>query len=165
MVAESTKMYARIEQFGIDKSLNTFIEESGIAEAYIREYYRRKGIKLGWVRKHLADYEGSKAYDLKDNFGVRWEVKCDRRAHSDQIRDGCLVWATGNVYVELKALLESQADMYLIFQPKGCCIAKNSLLAAVEGRTALRGGDMLKSLGVPLTAEELEEVAEQVIVL
>jgi hypothetical protein len=69
------------------------------------------------------------------------------------------------VYVELQALESSQADKYLILAGKGYVIARSALVEAIRGREAVAGGDLLKSMGVKLSLEELEEVAEQVIFL
>lgn len=157
-------MYSHVDQFPIDKALNTIVEE-GIAPVYIREYYRRKGIKVLRVDKNLGDLAKSKECDLIDGLGVRWEVKNDKRALADQVRDGQLAWATGNAYIELKSLYESKADMQLRFAGPGFCIAIPALIAAIEGLASLRGGDRLRSEGIPLPLERLEEISEMVIVL
>lgn len=99
-------MYSQIDAFAIDKQTNALVEE-GIAPVYIREYYRRQGKKVLNVRKNLADLAGSRAHDLVDSLGCKWEVKADR-----------IFGTTGNVYIELQALEASQADMYIIFA--GC---------------------------------------------
>jgi hypothetical protein len=100
-------VYAHIDQFAIDKGLNTLVEE-GIAPLYIREYYRLQGKKVWRVDKHMADLAGSRLYDLIDGMGVRWEVKYDRLWH-----------VTGNVYIELQSLDSTQADKYLILAGVG----------------------------------------------
>jgi hypothetical protein len=146
-------MYAQIDQFAIDKGVNTLVEE-GIAPVYVREHYRRLGKRVWRVDKLMTDAQSSKAYDLIDGLGVKWEVKADR------------IWGTtGNVYIELQALESSEADKYLILAGKGYVIAKSALVEAISGREAKAGGDLMKSTGVPLPLEALEEVAEQVIVL
>ena len=78
----------------------------------------------------------------------RWEVKYDRLWH-----------ATGNVYIELQALDASQSDKYLILAGKGYVIAKSALYEAVRIHLEFvkRGGDLGKSLGVPLPLEIVEE--------
>jgi len=68
-------------------------------------------------------------------------------------------------YIELQALEASQADRYLIFAGRGFIIAKSALYEAITGYEVKAGGDLMKSLGVTLPLEVLEEVAEQVIVL
>ena len=146
-------MYATIDQFAIDKAVNTIVEE-GIAPLYIREYYRLQGRKVWKVEKNMADLQGSRAYDLVDGMGIKWEVKYDRLWH-----------VTGNVYVELQALTASQADKYLIFAGLAYVVTKSALLEAIAGYEARRGGDLMKSLGVCLPLTVLEEVAEQVIIL
>jgi len=79
-------MYVQIDQFAIDKALNTLVEE-GVAPLYIREYYARQGKRMWRVEKNLGDLQQSKLFDLIDGFGIRWEVKYDRLWH-----------VTGNVY-------------------------------------------------------------------
>jgi hypothetical protein len=59
-------MYAQIDQFAIDKGLNTVVEE-GIAPLYIR----RQRKKVRRVDKLMADAQASKAYDLIDGLGVK----------------------------------------------------------------------------------------------
>jgi len=148
-------MYAQIDQFPIDKATNTVVEE-GIAPVYIREYYRLQGKNVLRVDKLMADAQASKAYDLADGMGVKWEVKTDR------------LWSvTVNVYVELQALEGSEADKYLIFAGKAYVVAKSALYEAarIHLESVKRGGDLGKSLGVPLPLEVLEEIAEAVIVL
>lgn len=146
-------MYAHIDQFAIDKALNTFVEE-GAAPLYIREYHRRCGRKIWKVEKNLGDLAQSRLYDLIDGLGIRWEVKYDRLWH-----------VTGNVYIEIQALEASQADKYLIFAGRAFVIAKYALIEAIKGYDLTPGGDLMKSLGVTLPLEVLEEVAEAVIVL
>lgn len=152
-------MYAHIDQFAIDKALNTIVEE-GIAPKYIQAFHALKGRKIWRVEKNLADLNGSRAYDLIDGMGIRWEVKYDRLWH-----------VTGNVYIEIQALEASEADNYLIFAGRGYVTSKSALVEAItpyltadrEGNT--RGGDLGKSLGVPLPLEVLEGISEKVIVL
>lgn len=146
-------MFANIDQFAVDKALNTIVEE-GVAPAYIIEYYRRKQKRIQRVEKNLGDYQQQRLYDLVDTFGVRWEVKYDRLWH-----------VTGNVYVELQALEASQADKYIIFAGHAYVIGKSALLEAIAGRETKGGGDNLKSIGVCLPLEELEDCSEEVIVL
>jgi hypothetical protein len=146
-------VYAHIDNFPIDKATNTIIEE-GIAPVYIRAYYMVQGKRIWRVDKKLDDLKGSKAYDLIDGMGVTWEVKADRLWH-----------VTGNVYIELQALEASQADKYLILAGRGYVVAKSALCEAIRGYEAKAGGDHMRSLGVTLPLEVLEEVAESVIVL
>jgi hypothetical protein len=146
-------MYVQIDSFAIDKGTNTLIEE-GIAPVYIREYYRRQGKKVWKVEKNMADLQGSKAYDLVDGMGVLWEVKADRLWH-----------VTGNVYIELQALEASQADKYLIFARCAYVIGKSELWEAIRSLESKAGGDLMKSMGVPLPLEILEQHAEAVLTL
>jgi hypothetical protein len=148
-------MYTAITQFGIDKALNTLIEECGIAEAYIREYWRRRGLKLWRVDKFLGDLQESKKCDLIDNFGTRWEIKTDK-----------LAFVTGNVYVEQQAFLALEADKYLIFAGKAFVVEKQALAEEFARTTTLTpGGDNHRSMGLLLPLERLEEISEEVIVL
>ena len=147
-------MYAQIDQFPVDKALNTIVEE-GIAPVYIRAYYLAQGKKVWKVEKNMADLQGSRAYDLIDGMGVTWEVKADRLWH-----------VTGNVYIEIQALEASQAEKYLILAGKGYVVAKLALTEAIsQGYDLTPGGDNLRSLGVKLPLEKLEEISEEVIVL
>jgi predicted heme/steroid binding protein len=146
-------MYHDVDQFALDKTLNTIVEE-GIAPLYIREYYRLQGKKVWKVEKNMGDLAQSKLYDLEDGMGVRWEIKHDRLWH-----------VTGNVYVELQALEASQADKYIIFAGKAYVIAKSALWEAIRGMPSFAGGDLGKSLGVKLPLERLEEISEQAIIL
>jgi hypothetical protein len=146
-------MYAQVDQFAVDKALNTIVEE-GIAPPYIREYWARQGRRVSRVEKNLGDLAQSRKYDLSDTFGTRWEVKYDRLWH-----------VTGNVYVELQALENSEADMYLVFAGPGFAIAKSRVWEAIQGLVPVAGGDEMRSLGAKLPVERLAEFAEEVIVL
>jgi hypothetical protein len=52
-------MYPHVDQFAVDKALNTLVEE-GIAPLYIREYYARRGRKCMRVEKNLGDLAQSR---------------------------------------------------------------------------------------------------------
>jgi len=56
-------MYAQIEPFAIDKASDTVVEEL-IAPIYIREFYRRRGVRMNRVDKNLGDYRQQRLYDL-----------------------------------------------------------------------------------------------------
>jgi len=147
--------YAQVDQFAVDKALNTIVEE-GIAPVYIRAYHALQGLKVQRVDKNLGDIKQSKLYDLIDGMGIRWEVKSDR------------IWGTtGCIYIELQALEASQADKYLILAGRGFVIAKSELIRAawIHLESVKRGGDNSRSLGVRLPLEIVEEISEQVIVL
>lgn len=147
-------MYARIDNFAVDKAVNVIVEE-GIAPLFVERYYALMGTR-GHARYNLENgLAGRREYDLVDTFGVKWEVKCDRKWH-----------ATGNVYVEKQALERSKADKYLYLAGVGYVIAKSALCEAFDGETALTpGGDRDASLGLLLSLERLEEISETVIVL
>ena len=55
--------------------------------------------------------------------------------------------------------------MYIIFAGPAFLLPKSALWEAIRGREAKAGGDLMKSMGVCLPLEILEEFAEQVIIL
>jgi hypothetical protein len=147
-------MSVHIEQFAVDKELNHLIEE-GIAPVYIRRFHALQGRKIWRVDKNLSDLKGSKLCDLIDGFGIRWEVKNDKAA-----------FRTGNVYVERQAFQSSEADYYLFLVGIGYVVPKTALAHEFSRQPALTpGGDDLRSMGLLLPLERLEEISEQVIVL
>jgi len=147
-------VYARIDQFAIDKAVNVIVEE-GIAPLFIERYWAMKGSRAR-ARYNLQNgLEGRREYDLIDTFGTKWEVKCDRKWH-----------VTGNVYLESQALERSGADKYLIIAGIGYVVEKTALREAIASQTALTpGGDNDASLGLKLSLTRLEEISEQVITL
>jgi hypothetical protein len=147
-------MYAQIEQFAIDKETNHLVEE-GFAPVYIRRYYELQGKRIWKVEKNLSDLRGSKKYDLIDGFGIKWEVKNDKAAFS-----------TGNVYVEEQAFAASEADYYLFLVGIGYVVPKSALRDVFSAKAARTlGGDNMRSLGLLIALEELEDMSEQLIVL
>lgn len=108
-------MYARIDNFAIDKAVKVIVEE-GIAPAFIERYYALRGERIRASYNLENGLTGRREFDLIDTLGTKWETNFDRKWH-----------ATGNVYVEKQALERSRVDKYLYLAGVGY-VAPNTAL-------------------------------------
>lgn len=98
---------------------------------YIVAFYKSRGKKKVEVKLNDAeDLAGKQVCDLIDNFGIKWEVKYDRR-YKD----------TGNVFIEHAALKHSGADFYIFCLDNHLpiMVSKDLLMATIEDNLASGG--------------------------
>lgn len=137
-----------MQPFHLDKAQAVIYE--AIAADKIVAWYRLQG-KLVEVRSNPENgLTAKRAYDLVDHFGVKFEVKTDRRWHE-----------TGNIYLEHQALEHSQADYYVIIAGLTYIVPRQALLEVKNATVnAVPGGDGHRSLGTLLKVSELARIAD-----
>lgn len=100
------------------------------AVSLIEEHYKAHGkrkVKV-WLNP-ATDLEGMRECDLFDNFGIKWEIKYDRR-HKE----------TGNVYLEHAGIRRSGADyvLFMLDTHDPVMVAKDLLLVLIEDNLYLK---------------------------
>ena len=138
-----------MNSFAIDKA-NAAVYE-GIAIDKIESWYRRQGFIIGVRYNEANGLEAKRGFDLIDQYGKKWEVKCDR------------LWGTtGNVFLERQALEHSQADYFLILAGWGYVLTREQILQLLDAPQYRRvtGGDNNWSQGTLIPVAELAAHAE-----
>lgn len=137
-----------MHQFAIDKASAAIYE--AIAIDKIEAWYRLQGKQVTARYNERNGLEEKRGFDLIDTFGVKWEVKSDRK------------WsATGNVFLEHKALDHSQADFWIILAGFAYILPRQKLIEVRDQpHRVVPGGDDLRFLGTLLPLEELRNISQ-----
>ena len=76
----------------------------------------------------MGDREQQRKYDLVDTFGIRWEIKSDPSG-----------LRTGNAFIELGCVEQSEADLYLIVCEFGYVVTTQALKEAIKDLPEAQG--------------------------
>lgn len=105
-----------------------------LAIPLIIEHYKAHHQNVeAWLNPAKAEggLEGMRRGDIFDSYGIRWEIKYDRRAAE-----------TGNIYLEHAALQRSGADYVLFFVDgmEPLMMSKDALLVLIQNNLELEPG-------------------------